>query len=106
VADWIYNRVLIRTFFLNFPLRLTISTWLFVLIGSLLNFFLQSKIDKSKTTSNWTIVSMVCSILLIIVIAVNQVVWLVFGCLPTNKLNLLMTKKRLYKIFGAVFDGL
>lgn len=41
-----------------------------------------------------------------IVIAVNQVVWLTFGCLPTQKLNVLMAKKRLYQLFGALIDGL
>jgi hypothetical protein len=78
-------------------------------IGPILNFWLQLRVDlngQGLLTPDWIKVSLACSILLAIVVACNQAVWLVLGCLPTDKLQIMLSKKRLYHHFGAVFDGI
>jgi hypothetical protein len=83
VVEWIYQNVLFRTFCFNYPLRLTLQSWLFILGGSVLNLWL----DTDKSSLAWFYFSRFISCTLLLLAFVTQTAWLLMALIPESKLS-------------------
>ena len=65
-----------RLFVLNFPLRLTLQAWIFLILSALLNFWTTPKIAKSlKDQTSLVNFSYIWSALITLLLIVNQIGW-------------------------------
>lgn len=96
-----------RLFVLNFPLRLTLQAWIFLILSALLNFWTTPKIAKSlKDQTSLVNFSYTWSALITLLLIVNQIGWVFLSCLPKARFTAIIEAKNFYKYFGAIFDGM
>lgn len=91
VLEWIYRKVLIKTFFLNFPMRLTLQTWLFILTGPILNLWLGAEGSFMQRYLSYSV-----SVVLLIIVVATQLFWLAFGLMPAELRERLLGWKKFY----------
>jgi len=94
-----YIRLLVRPFFLSFPLRITIQFSLFLAIGPILNFWL--KVESQEATP-----SLAFAITVFTTLCLTQFGTLVIGLLPEAYLSRLFSSRIFYLMFSTIYDGI